>query len=124
MVGRIGSRIVAWVGTQCRARRLLEGGRQHERLVRKIGKAAEAAAGWRLPSALWKRHGETIYRQFKLDPAQVPAEAHVLCRQLHLLEGHLSRLARSLGPLPTPKLAAPHLPAQARASGPRAARVR
>ncbi len=123
MVGRIASTIVEWVGSHCRARRLLEGGRQRERLVRKIGKAGEAAVGRRLPSALWKRHGETIYRQFKWDPAQVPAEAQVLCRQLLMLEDHLSRLARRLGPAPC-TAAIPHRRAGAPGGGLKVARVR
>jgi hypothetical protein len=98
MIGRIGNRILEWVGARCRGRRLREGGRQWERLLRKIGKAGESATGCRVPSALWRHHGEAIYRQFKWDPAQVPAGAAVLCRQLLLLEGHLSELARRVRP--------------------------
>jgi hypothetical protein len=110
MIGRMGNGIVAWVGARCRARRLLAGGRRHECLVEKIGRCAGAAAGHRLPPALWKRQGEALYRLFKLDPGQVPAAARVLCRQLLMLEAHLSELARHLGPslgpppVPTPRV--------------------
>ena len=100
MIGRMSNRILEWVGAQCRGRRLLDGGRQWERLLRRVGKAGESAAGCCVPSALWRHHGEAIYRQFKWDPAQVPAGAAVLCRQLLLLEGHVSELARRVRPAP------------------------
>ena len=98
MIGRMGNAIVAWVGGRCRGRRLLAGGRQRERLVQKLGRSAGNLTGHRLPSALWKRQGEALFRMFKLDPSQVPATARVLCRQLLMLEAHLSDLARHLGP--------------------------
>ena len=105
MIGRMSNQILEWVGAQCRGRRLLEGGRQWDRLLRRVGKAGESAAGRRVPSGLWRHHGEAIYRQFKLDPAQVPAAAAVLCRQLLLLEGHLSELARRVRPARSHRLA-------------------
>ncbi len=111
MIGRMGNAIVTWVGARCRARRLLAGGPQRERLVEKIAKSAGDVAGHRLPPAFWKRQGEAVYRLFKLDPTQVPSAARVLCRQLLMLETNLSALARQLGPSPA---AAPALGRQAR----------
>ncbi len=97
MAERTGNRILQWLGKRCAARRLRAGSRSREELLRRLGWACGVAAGHRLASGAWRAHGEAAYRRFKWDPAQVPADARVLCRQLMMLETHLSRLARQLG---------------------------
>ena len=102
MAERTGHRILRWLMTRCAARRLRAGSRQRHQLLRRVGCLSGAAAGHRLPSGVWRVHGEAAYRRFKWDPAQVPAAARALCRQLLALEAHLSRLARQLGAGPAP----------------------
>jgi len=96
MVERMAQGILRWLEIRCAARRLRAGSRLREQLLRRVGRASGAAAGHRLPSGTWKAHGEAAYRRFKWDPAQVPANARALCRQLLALEAHLSTRARQL----------------------------
>ncbi|HEY7676800.1 MAG TPA: hypothetical protein VIG69_06995 [Candidatus Methylomirabilis sp.] len=97
MAERMGYGLIRWLGKRCAAHRLRAGSRQRDQLLRRLGQASGAAAGHRLPSGAWKAHGEAAYRRFKWDPAQVPAEVRVRCRQLLALEARLSTLARQLG---------------------------
>jgi hypothetical protein len=97
MADQMGHGILRWLGMRRAAHRLRAGSRHRDQLLRRVGRASGVAAGHRLPSGTWKAHGEAAYRRFKWDPAQVPADARILCRQLLALEARLSTLARQLG---------------------------